>query len=497
MIELGADGLDRTAYLRVVHGGEAPAVPDDVLAAVDRGREAMLSAIASGLPAYGVTTGLGHLASVSVRPEDQEALQRSLLTGRASGLGPPLPTAVTRGAMLLRLSSFLSGRVGVGAALCRLLATLLAAGWEPVVPAGPYGAAGEIGPSAHLFQTLIGEGTVVLGGTELPARDALGRLGLEPFQVGAKEGLALVNGSPFATALGIEHTTRLRGLVETATTAATLQLAVTGAGAQALSPEVAAWQRDDTVNALARSVAAMLEGSASLADGAQPPVSARVALQVHAAAIDAIDVLDATLDRRLRAVTDSPLVLEGDETGSVAIAPSGGFHAVAVSLGLETLAIAATHVLNLVEKRLHRLHDARFSGLPEQLAAEPGAQSGTVALHKAVVGLAADARSLAAPASVHALDTSAGQEDVQAFTFLAAERAGRIADNLESALACELVALRQAAWLRGGAPPGPLAPTLARLEEAVPPVAFDRTLSPDVERVRCAVADGLFRTPPA
>ncbi len=494
MIELGPDGLDRSTYLRIVHGGEEFEVGADVLDAVDRRREAMLEHIASGATAYGVTTGLGRLASVAVPRDAQDALQRSLLTGRASGLGPPLSAHIVRGAMLLRLSAFLSGAVGVSGSLCRFLATLLSAGWQPLVPGGPYGAAGEIGPLAHLFQTLIGEGTVVVDGGEVGAGEALDRLGLEPYAVGEKEGVALINGSPLATAIGLEASIRMHDLVEAATVVAALHVAATGADAQSLAPRVAALQHDPTQAALAHRFAELLEGSDAFAGGPQPPVSVRVALQVHGAALDAVDALDAVVDRRLRAVTDSPLVLEPDGDSVSGIVPSGAFHAVVVSLGLETMAIAATHLVNLVEKRVHRIHDALFSGLPEQLASNPGVQAGTISMHKSIVGLAADARTLAAPASVHAFDTSSGQEDVQAFTFLAWERTSRVLDDLESALACELVVLRQAFWLRGPAPP-PLAGIVRRLEEAVAPVEIDRTLSPDVTHVRALLRAGLLRPP--
>ena len=151
--------------------------------------------------------------------------------------------------------------------------------------------------------------------------------------------------------------------------------------------------------------------------------------------------------RRLRGTTDSPLYLHADGGEESGLYPSGAFHAIDVVIGLESLADAVCHVLNLLEKRLHRLLDARFSGLPDQLTMRPGVQAGVVALHKTVAGLAAEARVLAMPASHAAIDTSSGQEDVQSFTFLVAERVGRLLDTLEESLACELVALRQAAHL--------------------------------------------------
>jgi histidine ammonia-lyase len=235
----------------------------------------------------------------------------------------------------------------------------------------------------------------------------------------------------------------------------------------------------------------LLGREARWVDQPQPPVSFRVVPQVHGAMLGALDELATTIGHRLRAVTDSPLLLEAGGGEPEGLYPSGGFHAIGVSLRLESVAAAVAHVTNLVEKRLHRLLDTRFSGLPEQLAHEPGLQAGAVSLHKAVVGLAAENRLLAAPASVHAFDTSSGQEDVQALTFLAAERLRAMLDNLELALACELVALRQAAHLRGRPLDALLlGRTIARLAEVVAPIDEDRTLSPDVERVAALLRAG-------
>ena len=192
-----------------------------------------------------------------------------------------------------------------------------------------------------------------------------------------------------------------------------------------------------------------LLGGEGLDDALQAPVSFRVAPQVHGAAHDALESVRAQLARELRAVTDGPVFLPAGDGEPEGLYPTGGFLARGDHAAPRRLAVALTQVTNLLEKRLHRLLDARFSRLPEQLAADPGRQSGLVTLHKAVVGLVAESRLLAAPATVHVTDTSTGQEDVQAFTFLAAAKLERVMDALELALAYELVALRQARYLRG------------------------------------------------
>jgi histidine ammonia-lyase len=203
--------------------------------------------------------------------------------------------------------------------------------------------------------------------------------------------------------------------------------------------------------------------------------------------LDLLDHVDAQLARELRAVTDSPVFLTAAGEEPEGLYPTGNFHAQALSLHLDALAVAFAQVGNLAEKRLHRLLDERFSNLPHQLASRPGRQTGLVMLHKAVIGFIAENRLLAAPASVHPADASAGQEDFQALTFLAAEKLGRLLDNLELILGAELVAVRQAHALRGRSLPSRLEAVVERLAAAVEPALEDRVMSGDVERIAALV----------
>lgn len=487
------DGVSRSDYTRIVSEHASVSIAATALTSVATARERMLAHIDSGAPAYGVTTGLGLLADSVVGPDEQDELQRSLLTARAAGLGPPLAAEIVRGTMLVRLAGFLRGAAGVTPELCTFTAGRLNDGWSPVVPNGPYGAAGEIGALAHLFQTFIGEGTVARDGVAVPAAEALRRAGVPPYEPSSKEGLALVNGSPFATALGLSLAARARGLVGTASATAALGVALTGSGARALTPRLGELEGSTAAASVQHGLSSLLADDDVWSERPQPPVSTRVLPQVHGAALRAIDALDEVLEHRLRGTTDSPVFLDPLDDAPGGLSPSGAFHAAEVVLGFETLAIACCHVVNLLEKRLHRLLDARFSGLPDQLTTQPGAQAGVVALHKAVAGLTAESRTLAAPASVHAVDTSSGQEDVQAHCFLVATRAATLLDALEGSLACELVALRQAAHLVHGRPVGARLRRIVELiVEVVPPIDRDRTLSDDVGNARSLVASGAI-----
>jgi histidine ammonia-lyase len=484
--------LDLEDYRRIAFEDEPVAVGAELLAAVDAERDAMLAHLDGGGAAYGINTGLGYLINHAVEADDQAAFQRSILLGRAAGVGPPLSAPVVRGTMLLRLAGFLSGRAGVSAGLCRFIADRLNDGWLPVVPAAVSGAAGETVALAHMFETLVGAGSVLIEGHGVGAAEALSARGVAPYELGAKEGIALINGAPLAPALGVPLALRTEALLEHATLAGTLAVAVIDASARPYSMRVGDLKGDPGQLRVHRRIGELLDGGGLWEPALQAPVSFRVMPQVHGAAFDVLEQLYAQLRRELRAVTDSPLYMHAADGEPEGLYSTGGFHAHALTLALETLAIALVHVLNLAEKRLHRLLDSRFSGLPEQLSRQPGRHSGLVILHKQVIGLAAEAATLASPASIRAVDASTGQEDFQAQTILVARRLEQILDDLELGLAYELVALRQAHDLSGRAVPAPLQEAVGSIAEVVPEIVEDRSLADDVERVRTLIASGAL-----
>jgi histidine ammonia-lyase len=489
-----ADQLDRDQYRRIVAGHEAIAIDPQALAAVGAARERLLAHLDTGVTAYGVNTGVGYLATTRLEPEDQRGFQRTLLL-RGAGQDPPLPREVVRGAMLLRLTGFLDGAAGVSPELCTYLAARLNDGWTPVVPSRGITSAGEIFALSYLFQTLLGEGTVEEDGRHVPAAEALARRGIAPYEPGVKEGIALINGAPLAPALSVWLTRRCHLLLEHATVAGALTAALTGASLRPYAKRIGELKGDPGQIRIHARLADLHAGAPDFSDGPQAPVSFRVLPQVHGAVLGLLDHVDAQLDRELRAVTDSPVFLTADGEEPEGLYPSGNFHAEALSLQLDALAVAFAQLGNLAERRLHRLLDERFSHLPHQLASKPGRQTGLVMLHKAVISFTAENRLLAAPASIHSADASAGQEDFQGFAFLAAEKLGRLLDNLELILGAELLAVRQAHALGDRALPPRLEAVVARLAEAVKPVGEDRVLSGDVQRLAALVRSGALLAP--
>jgi histidine ammonia-lyase len=490
VIRLGShDTLDLGLYRRIVRDGEPLEIEPGLLRRVDERRAAMLRALEAGASAYGVTIGFGYMAKYPIPQEEQRGLQRSVLLGRSVGVGEPLPREVVRGAMLLRLTGFLSGDAGVSGDLCRLLADLLNEDWTPYVPAGPHGAAGEVIPLSHLFQTLVGEGFVLEDGRRTPAGDALARRGREPYEPELKEGAALVNGAPLAPALAISLVERARLVLEHATLAAALTAALVGASARPFSPRIGRLANDPDQRAVQERLLTLLEGG-DFVDRSQAPVSLRVVPQVHGAVLGVLDAIERHLEQSVRGVSDSPLYLLAEEDEPEGFYPTGNFHSQSLAFDLDLLAIAFAQLANLAEKRLHRLLDRRFSGLPEQLSMRPGLQTGGSVLHKGVVALCAENRMLAAPASVNASDTSFGQEDFQAFAFLAGDKLRRLVDNVELCLAYELMALRQARHLRDSPLPARLERVCDELAATVEPLEADRPLGPEVERLRELVRSG-------
>jgi histidine ammonia-lyase len=330
-----ADQLDLSTYRRIVFEGAPVVLTDALLDTVQQTRDALLAHLAAGASAYGVTTGLGFLADRAVSVDDHAAFQRSILAGRSAGTGPPLSEPVVRGAMLLRLTGFLSGHAGVSAELCRFIAARLNDGFYPVVPGGVSGAAGEIVPLSHLFSTLVGDGFVHLDGRVVPAADALAAargsesaqapptahaseppsepapsFGVAPYELGAKEGIALINGAPLAPALAVPLLQRAEALLDHATLCGALTIALTGASVRPYTPRVGALKADPGQLAVHRRLWSLLEPTPDrLLDTRQAPISLRVIPQVHGAAAEFLGQLRVQLERELHAVTDSPAYL--------------------------------------------------------------------------------------------------------------------------------------------------------------------------------------------
>ncbi len=427
----------------------------------------MLAALGTGGPVYGVNTGMGRLAQTVLTPEQQASHQRNLLIGRAVGGPPWLSAELTRALLRARVRGFRRGDAAVSPELIEFLQDRLDDGFLPAVPRDSLGSAGEIIPLAHAFQTFLGIGTVLEDGVEIPAAEALASRGVVPFVLGPKEGASLIQGSPLAEAYASVCGERLGRLVEWQTVCAAVSVDVFGA--------------PQAIYASTR-IGELVQGAAERPGITQAPISLRVGPRVLDYLAKTAGELEETLRESEATPSDSPAFLDGR------FVPTTGYHAVELGLRMDAAKAALIHAAEVSVQRLHRLLDPQFSGLPAQLAVDPGPQAGLTPLHKRAAGELHAMRRLAAPATLGSLDTSAGQEDVQAFASRAGVELEETIDRFFAITASELIAARQARYLKGTGAPR-LADVYGWLADRIEPAVVDRSLGPEIERLAAACRD--------
>jgi histidine ammonia-lyase len=463
--------------IRSVAAGQCIGIAPELLAAVRQRRAEAVRALADGRLVYGVNTGMGKLSSVRLTEQQQRSHQRNLLLARATGGPPWLGAAEARAVVTVRLLTFLTGDAAVSAELCLRLADLLNRGIVPAIPRTGAGAAGEIMQLAHAFGPVAGIGRV-LGpdGTLIPASRALRDNGLGEFTLGPKEGIALIQGVPGATglsALRLGEAAALTALME-----ASAALSILAVRASRDPYRAACARGDDVLGAvLARLRAAI--GDDQSPRSLQAPVSFRVAGPVLTQVLRAAALLEAAVRRALAGVTDSPAYLDGQFTGTA------GFHGIDLAAHCDQLTAAFCHAAEVAAARVHRLMDPAVTGLPAQLARDPGPQAGLAPVHKRAAGEVHAMRRLAAATPVGLIETSGGQEDVQSFAWEAAEKLSAALGHARAVTACELLAGYQAAALSGllGRPPAGCRALLEWLAEIIGPIDGDRPFGEDVERL--------------
>ncbi len=461
--------------IRVVAAGAPVTVEDGLLASVQERCEQARRALRDGQPVYGVTTGMGALSSVRLTEEQQRSHQRNLLLARAAGGPPWLSPPEVRAIYAARLLTFLSGDAGVSAALCRRLADFLNEGIVPAVPRLGAGTAGEITQLAHAFGPLAGIGRV-LGpdGAAGPAGGALRDHGLAEFVLGPKEGIALIQGVPGATGLAVLGLGDAAALTSLMTAAAALSVAVVRANRD---PYQAACGRGDDVLAAVLAGLRAAAGDEPSPRSLQAPVSFRVAGPVLAQLHRAAAQLEAAARRALTGVTDSPAYLDGKFTGTA------GFHGIDLAAHCDHLTAAFCHAAEVAAARLHRLMDPAVTGLPAQLARDPGPQAGLTPVHMRAAGEIHAMRPLAGATPVVLIETSGGQEDVQSFAWEAAGKLSQALRHARAVTACELMAGYQAAALSGRPSPGGSRALLDWLARIIGPIEEDRPFGEDLERL--------------
>ena len=486
-------GAVTLAELRAIWDGAPVVLAEEAWAAVDASAESIARILASGRTVYGVNTGFGILAQTRIPDARLAELQTNLILSHSCGLGEALDAKITRLLMVLKAIGLARGHSGIRREVIERILALVAADALPVIPGqGSVGASGDLAPLAHMSAALLGEGRISLEGEDLPAAEALARLGLTPLVLGPKEGLALINGTQVSTAIALDvlfTAERVFGSALVAGALATDALKGTdvpfdprihAARGQPGQIDVAAVLRDLLADSAIRH-------SHDDCDRVQDPYSFRCQPQVMGAALDLIRNAARTLEIEANAVSDNPLLF-GDEALS-----GGNFHAEPVAFAADILAIALCEIGSLSERRLAVLVDPKMSGLPAFLIEDSGVNSGFMILQVTAAALVSENKSLAHPASVDTIPTSAGQEDHVSMATHGALKARRIAHNAAGAVGIELLAAAQGVDFHAPLQSSPpLQAGHAAIRAAVPHHARDRYLAVDVAWAKGAVLDGAI-----
>jgi histidine ammonia-lyase len=470
------------------------------LAADDRARIAATSdqvdtIVARGDAAYGINTGFGLLAQTRIPTEQLELLQRNLLLSHAAGVGAALPDAVVRLILALKINALARGYSGISMGLMDALLALLEHEVYPVIPAqGSVGASGDLAPLAHLSIALLGLGSVRVRGEMLPAATGLELAGLEPIKLRAKEGLALINGTQVSTALALSGLFGAEDLFAAAVVAGAMSVDALKGSDAPFDDRIHRARGQPGQIAVAREYRELIAGSAIRASHldctrVQDPYSFRCQPQVMGACLDLIRTCGETLRLEANAVTDNPLLfIEAQEVLS-----GGNFHAEPVAFAADTLALAIAEIGSLSERRTAVLVDPKMSGLPAFLVENSGLNSGFMLAQVTAAALVSENKTLAVPASVDSIPTSANQEDHVSMATHAARRLGAMVDNAAAVVGIELLAAAQGIdFHRPSRSSLPLEAVHAGIRSEVPFYAVDRYVAPDIEAARTWVKAGRF-----
>jgi histidine ammonia-lyase len=486
-------GTVTLAELRAVWGGAPIALSPDAWEAIGAASQAVGRILASGRTVYGVNTGFGLLAQTRIADDRLEELQRNLILSHSCGLGDPLERRIVRLTIALKAIGLGRGHSGVRPGVVERLLALLDAEALPVIPSqGSVGASGDLAPLAHLAAALIGEGEIELAGERMPAAEGLRRLGLEPLVLGPKEGLALINGTQVSTAIALDVLFTAERLFCAALLAGAMSVDALKGTDAAFDPRIHAARGQPGQIAVAAVLERLLEGSQIRhshddCGKVQDPYSFRCQPQVMGACLDLLRQVARTLEIEANAATDNPLLF-GDEALS-----GGNFHAEPVAFAADMLAIALCEIGSISERRTAVLVDPKMSGLPPFLVKDSGVNSGFMIAQVTAAALVSENKSLAFPASVDTVPTSAGQEDHVSMATHGALKAARIAGNAAGVIGIELLAAAQG--LDFHAPlAGSVAVEAARgaIRARVPRLEGDRYMADDLAWARSAVLEGAL-----
>jgi histidine ammonia-lyase len=482
-------------WRRVYFGAEV-VLDQDYRPAIEAGAKTIEAIVAKGDPVYGINTGFGKLASVRIGAADLATLQRNIVLSHAAGVGEPLPVAVVRLVMALKLASLAQGASGVRWSTIEHLTACLKANLIPVIPGqGSVGASGDLAPLAHMTAALMGVGEFFVDRTRMPAEAALARAGLTPLTLGPKEGLALLNGTQVSTALALAGLFEAERVFSAALVTGALATDAAKGSDGPFDERIQKLRRHRGQIEVAASLRALMQGSAIRAshltndDRVQDPYCLRCQPQVMGAVLDLLRQAGETLGAEANGVSDNPLVFS--DTSEVI--SGGNFHAEPVAFAADMIAMALCEIGSLAERRIAMLVDPTLSGLPAFLTPKPGLNSGFMIPQVTAAALVSENKQRAYPASVDSIPTSANQEDHVSMATHGARRLLPMAMNTANVIGIEYLAAVQGCDFHA---PMQSSERLERarslLRAKVPHLDDDRHMAPEMEVATVLVTSGTL-----
>ncbi|GHS98911.1 histidine ammonia-lyase [Synergistales bacterium] len=444
--EIVLDGLSLTLedVVKVAREGYGVRLAENAVAAVKRANALVEKWAASDSVVYGITTGFGDLASVKISQKDRGTLQENLLRSHACGVGNPYSIDVTRAIMLLRINTLSRGHSGISFETLSALINLLNANIHPLIPTqGSVGASGDLCPLSHLAIAILGDGEAEYNGQIIPVKDALSKAGLKPVTLGAKEGLALNNGTTVMNAVGALAIVDALSLAKTADIVMSISLEAMHGVPYAFDARTHALRAYKGQGNVASNIRRITEGSEIIErykkDRVQDAYSLRCAPQVHGASRDAFAYVRGVLETEINSVTDNPLIFPDAED----VLSGGNFHGQPLALAMDFFGIAAAEIASISERRQARLVDSSLSGLPPFLIEDSGLNSGFMIPQYTSAALVSENKVLAHPSSVDSIPTSANQEDHVSMGGYSARKAANILNNAQKVLSIEMLLAAQ------------------------------------------------------
>ena len=486
MIQLDGDRLTVADMKAILYEGEKIEIAPSARAAVEKSRRAVEQIVKQKKTVYGINTGFGKFSDVKIPREDTRLLQLHLIRSHACGIGEPFSEIVSRAMIILRLNALLKGYSGIRLKVLERLCYMVNHRIHPVIPQqGSLGASGDLAALSHLALVLVGEGFIWQDEQSVASTEVWRQHQLQPIELEAKEGLALINGTQAMTAQGVVNFIEAEKLACDSEWIAAMTIEALRGITDAFHPAVhEARGYKEQIDVAKRMLEWLKDSELTTEQGelrVQDAYSLRCIPQIHGASWQVLSYVKETLEIEMNAATDNPLIFDDGQT----VISSGNFHGQPIAFAMDFLKVAIAELANVSERRIERLVNPHLNeGLPPFLSPEPGLQSGVMILQYTAASLVSENKTLAHPASVDSIPSSANQEDHVSMGTIAARHAYQIIKNCRKVLAIEAICAAQAVEFRGVEYMAPkLGGKWQDVRNVVPSIKRDRVYSKDIEKM--------------